>query len=64
MYDLRLLRENLDDLRDRLGTRGKDVAWDSLRTLVEQRRSQTIQVEDLRHRLKKGSDEVARLKRE
>jgi len=64
MYDLRLLRENLDDLRDRLGPRGKDVAWQELRTLAEDRRNQMVHVEELRHQLKKGSDEVARLKRE
>ena len=64
MYDLRVLRDNLDKLRDQLGSRGKDVAWEDLRTLTEDRRTRTIQVEDLRHQLKKGSDDVARLKRE
>jgi seryl-tRNA synthetase len=64
MYDLRVLRDNLDQLRDQLGARGKDVAWEDLRTLTEDRRTRTIQVEDLRHQLKKGSDDVARLKRE
>ncbi|HMU31844.1 MAG TPA: serine--tRNA ligase, partial [Nitrospira sp.] len=64
MYDLRVLRDNLDELRDQLGPRGKDVAWEDLRKLTEDRRAQTIQVEDLRHQLKKGSEEVARLKRE
>src|SRR5574340_1095539 len=64
MYDLRVLRENLDELRDQLGLRGKDVAWDDLRKLTEDRRKQTLQVEELRHQLKKGSEEVARLKRD
>ena len=64
MYDLRVLRDNLDKLRDQLGSRGKDVAWEDLRTLTEDRRTRTIQVEELRHQLKKGSDDVARLKRE
>jgi len=64
MYDLRVLRDNLDELRDQLGPRGKDVPWEDLRKLTEDRRTQTVQVEDLRHRLKKGSEEVARLKRE
>ncbi|MBP8103704.1 MAG: serine--tRNA ligase, partial [Nitrospira sp.] len=64
MYDLRVLRDNLNQLRDQLGSRGKDVAWEDLRTLTEDRRTRTIQVEDLRHQLKKGSDDVARLKRE
>lgn len=64
MYDLRILRDNLDGLRERLGPRGKDVAWEDLRTLTEDRRTRTIEVENLRHQLKKGSDEVARLKRD
>ncbi len=64
MYDLRVLRDNFQGLREQLGPRGKDVAWEDLRRLSEERRAQTIQVEDLRHQLKKGSDEVARLKRE
>lgn len=64
MYDLRVLRDNLDILRDQLGSRGKDVAWEDLRNLTEDRRTRTVQVEELRHQLKKGSDAVARLKRE
>lgn len=64
MYDLRVLRDNLDGLRAQLGPRGKDVGWENLRQLTEDRRSQTVQVEELRHQLKKGSEEVARLRRE
>jgi len=64
MYDLRHLRDNLDAIRDRLGPRGRDVAWEDLRKLIQERRSLTAVVEDLRHQLKKGSEEVARLKRE
>ncbi len=64
MYDLRTLRDNLDPIREQLGPRGADVPWDKLRTLIEQRRTLANQVEQLRHELKKGSDEVATLKRE
>ncbi len=63
MYDLRTLRDNLDPIRERLGPRGADVPWDKLRTLIEQRRTLASQVEQLRHELKKGSEEVAKLKR-
>ena len=63
MYDLRVLRDNLDAIREQLGARGADVSWDRLRTLIEQRRALTNQVEQLRHELKKGSEEVAKLKR-
>lgn len=64
MYDLRALRDNLDTIREQLGPRGADVPWDRLRKLVEERRVLMSQVEQLRHELKKGSDGVARLKRE
>jgi seryl-tRNA synthetase len=64
MYDLRTLRDNLDSIREQLGPRGADVPWDRLRTLIEQRRTLASQAEQLRHELKKGSDEVATLKRE
>jgi len=64
MYDLRSLRDNFDAIRTQLGPRGADVPWDHIRTLIEQRRTLTSQVEQLRHELKKGSEEVAKLKRE
>lgn len=64
MLDLRLLRDNLDAIRSQLGPRGSDVAWEDLRKLIQERRSLTTTVEKLRHQLKKGSEEVGRLKRE
>ena len=63
MYDLRYLRDNLDSIREQLGPRGADVPWDRLRTLIEQRRTLTSQVEQLRSELNKGSEVVAKLKR-
>src|SRR4026207_697789 len=63
MYDLRTLRDNFDTVREPLGPRGADVPWDRIRALIEQRRTLASQVEQLRHELKKGSDEVAMLKR-
>jgi seryl-tRNA synthetase len=63
MHDLKFLRDNLEGLRTTLGRRGQDVPWDALRKLTEERRSLTTQVEQLRHALKKGSEEVARLRR-
>lgn len=63
VYDLKALRENLDPIREALGRRGNDVPWDALRTLSEERRTHTMQVEQLRQDLNKGSEEVARLRR-
>jgi seryl-tRNA synthetase len=53
----------MDNLRAKLGGRGSDVPWDELQKILQERRELMAQVEDLRHQLKKGSDEVARLKR-
>ena len=64
MYDLRYLREHVDHLRDRLGARGRDVQWDELRKLLEERRAVSMQVEELRADLNKGSEEIARQKRQ
>ena len=64
MYDLRHLRENFDQIREQLGTRGRDVQWDELRKLLDERRALSMQVEELRADLNKGSEEVARLKRQ
>lgn len=63
MHDWKHLRENLASVRASLGRRGHDVDWGSLEKLTEERRSLTTQVEQLRHELKKGSDQVAQLRR-
>lgn len=64
MHDLRTLRDNLDAIKTQLGPRGKDVAWDELRGLLAERRMLIATVDSLRHELKKGSEDVARLKRD
>ncbi len=63
MHDLRSLRDNLEALRAQLGPRGYDVSWEALKKLIEERRALTGDVEQRRHELKKGSNEVAQLKR-
>jgi len=63
MHDPKYLRDNLNAVRTALGARGQDVPWDAVQELSEERRSLTTQVEQLRHELKKGSDEVARRRR-
>lgn len=63
MHDLKQLRDNLNLVRTALGPRGADVPWDVLQKLIEERRTLTAQVEQLRYELNKGSDEVAQLRR-
>jgi seryl-tRNA synthetase len=64
MHDLRLLRDNFDRIRGELGDRGRDVQWDALRKLLEERRALTMQADQLRAELNKGSEDIARLKRQ
>ena len=64
MFDLRVLRQQFEIVRDRLGPRAADVPWEDLRKLISERSELTPKLDDLRHQLKKGSDEVAKLKRE
>jgi seryl-tRNA synthetase len=63
MHDPKYLRDNSDLIRTSLGRRGQDVPWAEVQKLSDERRAETTQVEQLRHDLKKGSDEVARLRR-
>jgi len=63
MHDLRLFSEPLDPLRSQLGTRAADIPWETVQELAAQRRSLITQVETLRHQLKKGSEQIAQLKR-
>jgi seryl-tRNA synthetase len=64
MLDLRLLRDQPEEIRARLGARGADVAWDELRKLLEERRSLTMKIENTRHDVKEFSAEIAKLMRE
>ena len=63
MYDLRILKDQLNTIQGQLGSRGQDVAWTELEKLLHARTDAISQVETLRHQLKKGSEEVAQLKR-
>ncbi len=63
MHNPRLLSDQLDSLRAQLGARGNDVPWDTIQSLAEKRRALIHQVEDLRHQLKQGSEQIAVLKR-
>jgi seryl-tRNA synthetase len=64
MLDLRLIRERPEEVRASLGTRGQDTDWDGLLKLDRERRDLLTKVEEIRHRRKTVSDQIAKLKRE
>jgi seryl-tRNA synthetase len=64
MLDLRLFRDQPEEIRARLGARGQDIDWDGLLKLDRERRDLLSKVEELRHRRKTVSDQIAILKRD
>ena len=63
MHDPRLLSDQSESLRAQLGARGTDVPWNTIQALSNSRRAFIHQIEDLRHQLKQGSEQIALLKR-
>ena len=63
MYDIRSLKTRWASLREQLGSRGTDVVWDEIETLLQDHRDQLAQTETLRHQRKQGSEHVAQLQR-
>ncbi len=63
MHDPRILSDQPESLRAQLGVRGSDVPWETIQTLSDRRRAFIHQIEDLRHQLKQGSEQIAQLKR-
>jgi seryl-tRNA synthetase len=64
MLDPAFLRENVDLVRDRLSHRGFSLDVETFRRLDSERKNIILDVEKLRQRSKKGSEEVAKLARE
>ncbi|NMB00700.1 MAG: serine--tRNA ligase [Firmicutes bacterium] len=64
MLDLRMIRQNPDQVREGLAKKGEETALDELLALDEKRRSMLTEVEKLKAQRNEVSDEVARLKRE
>src|SRR5713226_10241173 len=64
MLDPRLIREHLKEVRASLGARAQDIDWDGLHKLDKERGDLLTKVEELRHKRKTVSDQIAKLKRD
>src|SRR5690554_1355210 len=65
MLDLKMIRQNPDEVREGLRKEGEDAQFlDELLMLDERRRSMLTDVEKLKAERNRVSDQVARLKRE
>jgi seryl-tRNA synthetase len=63
MIDVKLLRENLDTLREALRKRGSDIDLDAVLALDANRRQILHEAEQLRSEQNKANEEIARLKK-
>ncbi|GAE28265.1 seryl-tRNA synthetase [Halalkalibacter wakoensis JCM 9140] len=65
MLDVKRLRKDFIDIKERLATRGEDISGlDRFEELDEKRRTIIVEVEELKSRRNQVSQEVAQLKRE
>jgi seryl-tRNA synthetase len=63
MIDIRLIRENLDLVKERIGARGANIDWDHLQVLDKQRREAVFKWETLKEKKNRLSAEIGRAKR-
>ena len=63
MLDVKLLREDLTRVRERLATRGIEIAWDEFVYLDQQRRDALARIEKLKERKNRLSGEIGKVKK-
>ena len=63
MLDVKLLREDLTRVRERLATRGMEIAWDEFVYLDQQRRDTLARIEKLKERKNRLSGEIGKVKK-
>ena len=63
MVDVKLLRENLPEVRERMATRNASVDWDQFVSLDRERRDGLANVERLKEQKNRLSGEIGKLKR-
>jgi len=63
MLDIKLLRENLDLVKERIATRGTKINWDEFSTLDQERRTALAKWERLKEKKNQLSGEIGKLKK-
>ncbi|HEX7232923.1 MAG TPA: serine--tRNA ligase [Candidatus Binatia bacterium] len=63
MLDVKLLRENLDDVKARMATRGIAVDWEEFVSLDRERREAVANIERLKEKKNRLSGEIGKLKK-
>lgn len=63
MLDVKLLRENLDEVKARMATRGGHIDWDEFVVLDRERRDALANIERLKERKNRLSGDIGKLKK-
>lgn len=63
MLDVKLLRDNLDEVKRRIATRGVVIDWDEFVSLDRERREALAHIERLKERKNRLSGEIGKLKK-
>jgi len=63
MLDVKLLRENLDEVKARMATRGGTIDWDEFVTLDRERRDALANIERLKEKKNRLSGEIGKIKK-
>jgi seryl-tRNA synthetase len=63
MLDVKLLREDLTRVRERLATRGTEIDWDEFVHLDQQRRDALVRIEKLKERKNRLSGEIGKVRK-
>ena len=64
MLDVKYLRDHIDEVKERVGTRGTTIDWESFLTLDAARRELLQEVENLRCQRNEVSETIASMKKE
>src|SRR6266550_2971236 len=63
MLDVKLLRENLDEVKARMATRGGTIDWNEFVTLDRERRDALANIERLKEKKNRSSGEIGKIKK-
>jgi seryl-tRNA synthetase len=63
MLDVKLLRENLNEVKARMATRGTEINWDEFLALDHERREALANIERLKEKKNRLSGEIGKLKK-
>jgi seryl-tRNA synthetase len=63
MLDVRLLRENLDEVKARMATRGAEIIWDEFVTVDRERRDALAKIERLKEKKNRLSGEIGKVRK-